>query len=44
MNNQHKTTEMRYVDTPQALTELCRELQSAEVIAVDTEFIREKTY
>ncbi len=44
MNNQQKTTEMRYVDTPQALTELCQELQSAEVIAVDTEFIREKTY
>lgn len=44
MNNQQKPTEMRFVDTPQALTELCRELQSAEVIAVDTEFIREKTY
>jgi len=44
MNNHQKPTEMRYVDTPQALTELCRELQSAEVIAVDTEFIREKTY
>ena len=44
MNNQQKSTEMRYVDTPQALTELCQELQSAEVIAVDTEFIREKTY
>ena len=44
MNNQQKTTEMRYVDTPQALTELCQELHSAEVIAVDTEFIREKTY
>jgi ribonuclease D len=44
MNNEQKSTEMRYVDTPQALTELCQELQSAEVIAVDTEFIREKTY
>jgi ribonuclease D len=44
MNNQKKTAEMRFVDTPQALTELCRELQPAEVIAVDTEFIREKTY
>jgi len=44
MNNHQKATEMRFVDTPQALTELCRELQSADVIAVDTEFIREKTY
>ncbi len=35
---------MRYVDTPQALTQLCQELQAAKVIAVDTEFIREKTY
>ena len=44
MNNHQKATEMRFVDTPQALTELCQELQSADVIAVDTEFIREKTY
>lgn len=44
MSNQQKSTEMRYVDTPQALTELCRELHKAKVIAVDTEFIREKTY
>jgi len=44
MNSQQKSTEMRYVDTPQALTELCQDLQAAEVIAVDTEFIREKTY
>ena len=44
MNNHQKASEMRFVDTPQALTELCQELQSADVIAVDTEFIREKTY
>ncbi len=44
MNNQQKTNKMRYIDTPQALTELCKDLQPAEVIAVDTEFIREKTY
>ena len=44
MNNQQKSSEMRYVDTPQALTELCQELNKAAVIAVDTEFIREKTY
>ena len=39
-----KSYEMHYVDTPQALTQLCQELQSASVIAVDTEFIREKSY
>jgi ribonuclease D len=44
MTNKQKATEMRYVDTPRALTQLCQELQSAKVIAVDTEFIREKTY
>jgi len=44
MTKQQKSTEMRYVDTPQALTQLCQALQSAKVIAVDTEFIREKTY
>jgi len=44
MTNQQKSTEMRYVDTPQALTQLCQALEPAEVIAVDTEFIREKTY
>jgi ribonuclease D len=44
MTSKQESTEMRYVDTPQALTQLCQELQSAKVIAVDTEFIREKTY
>ena len=44
MNEQIKSSKIRFVDTPQALTQLCRELQTAEVIAVDTEFIREKTY
>jgi ribonuclease D len=44
MINTPKASEMRYVDTPQALTQLCQDLRSAKVIAVDTEFIREKTY
>ncbi|MBA2409526.1 MAG: ribonuclease D [Gammaproteobacteria bacterium] len=33
-----------YIDTPQALTSLCARLQDAEWIALDTEFIRERTY
>ena len=44
MNKQQNTTGIHFIDTPEALTELCRELQPADVIAVDTEFIREKTY
>ncbi len=44
MSNHQHSTEMHYIDTPQALTQLCQELQTAGVIAVDTEFIREKTY
>ncbi len=44
MTNKRKPNEMRYIDTPQALTQLCQDLQAARVIAVDTEFIREKTY
>ncbi len=36
--------DVRYVDTPQALEQLCRDLQPATVLALDTEFIREKTY
>lgn len=44
MTNEQKSSEVRYVDTPQALSQLCQELQPAKVIAVDTEFIREKTY
>jgi ribonuclease D len=34
----------RYVDTPETLRELCAELQGSEWLAIDTEFIREKTY
>jgi len=44
MINTPKASEMRYVDTSQALAQLCQDLRSAKVIAVDTEFIREKTY
>ncbi len=33
-----------YVDTPSALTELCHRLRGSPWIALDTEFIREKTY
>lgn len=36
--------DVRYVDTPEALERLCRDLQPARVLALDTEFIREKTY
>ncbi|MGH8528796.1 MAG: ribonuclease D [Nevskiales bacterium] len=34
----------QYVDQPQALTELCTRLGSAGWLALDTEFMREKTY
>ncbi len=44
MTNTQTASEMRYVDTPEALTQLCHDLRPATVIAVDTEFIREKTY
>ena len=33
-----------YIDDQSALEELCRELRHAPCIAVDTEFLREKTY
>lgn len=33
-----------YIDTPEALTELCNQLRDSPWIALDTEFIREKTY
>jgi len=33
-----------YVDNPAALTSLCEQLQGSEWLALDTEFIREKTY
>lgn len=37
-------SDIRYVDTPAALTALCNDLRDADWLAVDTEFIREKTY
>jgi ribonuclease D len=33
-----------YVDTPELLTQLCTELSGQDTIAIDTEFLREKTY
>ncbi len=33
-----------YVDTPEALQQLCQQLQGATVVALDTEFMREKNY
>lgn len=34
----------RYIDTPAALAEVCTALQGRDWLAVDTEFIRERTY
>lgn len=34
----------RFVDTPEALADLCDSLRGSEAIALDTEFLREKTY
>jgi ribonuclease D len=36
--------EERYVDTPEALAALCESLAGSEWLALDTEFIRERTY
>ena len=33
-----------YIDTPEALQQLCQQLQGATVVALDTEFMREKNY
>lgn len=33
-----------FIDTPKKLSGLCQELQSAEWLALDTEFMRDKTY
>lgn len=33
-----------FVDTPEALSSLCEQLHGSEWLAIDTEFIREKTY
>ena len=35
---------VRYIDTPDALMELCVDLRSNPWLALDTEFLREKTY
>jgi ribonuclease D len=48
MNNEPSTTQApplpQLVETPEALAQLCTALADAETIALDTEFIREKTY
>ena len=35
---------VRYIDTPDALLELCADLRGNPWLALDTEFLREKTY
>ena len=35
---------IRYIDTPAALVELCEQFQGESWFALDTEFLREKTY
>lgn len=44
MQNKTDYSQDLYIDSEQALTEFCQHLQSAPVLAVDTEFVREKTY
>lgn len=36
--------DLEYVDTPEQLTALCCRIENADWIAIDTEFLREKTY
>jgi ribonuclease D len=38
------STDIQYIDTPAGLDAFCKQLRSAEWIALDTEFLREKTY
>ncbi|TFH85565.1 ribonuclease D [Billgrantia azerbaijanica] len=38
------TPEIRWIDTPEALDAACDAMAEAEVLAVDTEFFREKTF
>src|SRR5579863_3761955 len=38
------TQDALYIDTPKALESLCAELEGKPWIAVDTEFMRERTY
>ena len=33
-----------YIDTPDSLNDFCKQIRSADWIALDTEFLREKTY
>lgn len=35
---------VQFIDTPEALTTLCQQLTNKDWLAVDTEFLREKTY
>jgi ribonuclease D len=35
---------IRYIDTPDSLSEFCRQISTSDWIALDTEFLREKTY
>ena len=38
------TPEIRWIDTPEALDAACAEVARADVIALDTEFFRERTF
>ncbi|WP_163559022.1 ribonuclease D [Halomonas sp. NO4] len=38
------TPEIRWIDTPESLDAACAEVAGADVIALDTEFFREKTF
>ena len=38
------TPEIRWIDTPEALDTACAEVAQADVIALDTEFFRERTF
>ncbi|NOY16460.1 MAG: ribonuclease D, partial [Gammaproteobacteria bacterium] len=35
---------MEFIDTPEALVDFCASLKGCEWLALDTEFMREKTY
>lgn len=35
---------IQYIDTPDALVQLCKDMATTEWLALDTEFLREKTY
>ena len=45
MSNQHTSDlELEFIDTPAALARVCEQLANQAYLAVDTEFVREKTY